>query len=239
MQPLKQDSRRVVIEAVRPRVDAGRFAIKRIVGDEVVVEADIFADGHEVLTCRLQYRHAEDEWHELALSELGNDRWRAAFRIEKLGAWHYRIIGWVDAFHTWRADLKKRADAGQDLNVDLLIGSQLVEAVAARVGKTAANTPSQLDDFVARIAARGPHSQLDQATRYAAAMDQALLDSMDRHADRSHATTSPEFSIVVDDARAAFSAWYELFPRCYSPTPGQHGTFRDLIAHLPYVAQMG
>src|SRR5262245_26757185 len=122
MQPPSQDSRRVVIEAVRPQVDAGRFAIKRIVGDEVVVEADVFADGHEVLTCRLQFRHAEEQWSELPLSELGNDRWHAAFRVDKLGVWHYRIIGWVDRFHTWRADLKKRFDAGQDLNVDLLIG---------------------------------------------------------------------------------------------------------------------
>jgi len=241
MQFPTQDSRRVVIESIRPLVDAGRFAIKRIVGDEVVVEADVFADGHEVLTCRLQFRHAQEQWRELPLSELGNDRWRRSFRVENLGIYTYRIIGWVDRFHTWRADLKKRADAGQDLNVDLLIGSQLVKAAALRLGEATANTPdaSQLDDFAARIAGRGPHSQVDQAARYAAAMDQALLELMDRHADRSHATTSPEFSIVVDDPLAAFGAWYELFPRCYSPTPGKHGTFRDLIAHLPYVAEMG
>src|SRR5215471_1268010 len=115
-----QDPRRVVIESVRPQVDGGRFAIKRIVGDEVVVEADIFADGHEMLTCRLQYRHSEENWRELPITELGNDRWRASFAVEMLGVYQYRVVGWVDRFHTWRADLKKRADAGQDLNVDLL-----------------------------------------------------------------------------------------------------------------------
>src|SRR5580765_7776922 len=113
MQPSNQDPRRVVIESVRPQVDAARFAIKRIVGDEVIVEADVFADGHEVLTCRLQFRHAEEHWRELPLSELGNDRWRRSFRVEKLGVYCYRVLGWVDRFHTWRHDLKKRADAGQ------------------------------------------------------------------------------------------------------------------------------
>ena len=236
-----QDPRRVVIESVRPQVDGGRFTIKRIVGDEVIVEADAFADGHEVLTCRLQYRHSEEDWRELPLSELGNDRWRAAFRVEVLGVYQYRIVAWVDRFHTWRADLKKRADAGQDLSVDLLIGSQLVEATAFRVGQVAAHQPdvSLLDDVAVCIAARGPHARLDQAGRYAAAMDPSLLAVMDRHADRSHATISPEYSIVVDDVRAAFGAWYELFPRCYSPATGKHATLRDLIAHLPYVAGMG
>ena len=42
------DRRRVVIEGIRPQVDGGRFPIKRVVGDEVLVEADVFADGHDV-----------------------------------------------------------------------------------------------------------------------------------------------------------------------------------------------
>ena len=39
--------RRAVVEAVRPEVDGGRFPIKRTVGEEVVVTADVFADGHD------------------------------------------------------------------------------------------------------------------------------------------------------------------------------------------------
>ena len=79
----------------------------------------------------------------------------------------------------------------------------------------------------------------DQVDSYAAAMDEALLLLMDACADHSAATISPEYGVVVDDAKAEFSAWYELFPRSYSPTPGEHGTLRDLIEHLPYVASMG
>ncbi len=74
---------------------------------------------------------------------------------------------------------------------------------------------------------------------YAAAMDEALLTLMNRHVDRSRATVSQVFGIVVDDERAAFSAWYELFPRSFGPTPDKHGTLRDVIAQLPYVESLG
>src|SRR2546425_2679768 len=50
-------ARRVVIDNVRPRVDEGRFPIKRTVGESVEVIADIFADGHDVVVAVLQYRH--------------------------------------------------------------------------------------------------------------------------------------------------------------------------------------
>ena len=40
---------RVIIEAVRPRVDCGRFPAKAVLGERVVVEADIFADGHDLV----------------------------------------------------------------------------------------------------------------------------------------------------------------------------------------------
>src|SRR5215470_13804885 len=118
---------RVAIESIRPQVDAGRFAVKRVVGDEVVVEADVFADGHEELVAVLQYRHiaapttastnkspTADAWTELRLEPQWNDRWRGAFRVDNLGIYRYRVLGWVDRFHTWRHDLKKRADAGQN-----------------------------------------------------------------------------------------------------------------------------
>ena len=43
----------------------------------------------------------------------------------------------------------------------------------------------------------------------------------------------------VERAKARFSAWYELFPRSFASTPGAHGTLRDCMDRLPYVAGMG
>jgi starch synthase (maltosyl-transferring) len=48
--------RRVVIERVWPEIDAGRFPIKRTVGEQVTVSADIFADGYDVLAGVVKYR---------------------------------------------------------------------------------------------------------------------------------------------------------------------------------------
>ncbi|HEY2881835.1 MAG TPA: alpha-1,4-glucan--maltose-1-phosphate maltosyltransferase [Pirellulales bacterium] len=229
---------RVVIEGISPQVDGGRFPIKRVVADEVTVEADIFAEGHEVLVCVLQFCRADDGvWQEQVMQPLGNDRWRADFPVDKVGCWIYRMIGWVDRFHTWRGELKKRAEAGQDLHIDLLIGAELVAAAAGRAVKQ--TDADQLAAFAARIVAADNPPQIDQAARYATAIDESLLKLMDWHADRSAATTSPILEMVVDEAKAATSAWYELFPRSCSPTPGKHGTLRDVIARLPYVSEMG
>src|SRR5690606_33386584 len=115
--------RRVVVERVTPEIDGGRFPIKRAVGEVVVVEADVFADGHDVLAARLAFRHEDEEvWTETAMDPLGNDRWRASFRVPTLGRYCYTVTGWIDQFLTWRRDLRKRIDAGQPVPVDLLIG---------------------------------------------------------------------------------------------------------------------
>src|SRR2546429_9543527 len=84
---------RVVIEAVMPEIDGGRFPAKRSVGETVTVEADIFADGHDALGAVLRYRvlpiHGEvaaqppeglvHTWTEVPMAPLVNDRWRARF----------------------------------------------------------------------------------------------------------------------------------------------------------------
>ncbi len=58
---LEQDGRtRVIIENVTPRVDDGAFPIKRIVGDTVIVEADVFTDGHDAISCALLYKKEGD-----------------------------------------------------------------------------------------------------------------------------------------------------------------------------------
>ena len=129
-----QDGRqRVVIEGVQPEIDGGRFPIKRTVGEEVVVEADAFCDGHDAIAVVLRYRLGDStEWTDLPMKHLGNDRWRAAFHVSTMGQWHYTIAGWVDHFETWRRDLVKKLDAGQNLQVDLLIGATLIESAVRR-----------------------------------------------------------------------------------------------------------
>ena len=133
VQDIDAGRRRVVVEAIAPQVDGGRWAVKRIQGDTVVVEASVFGDGHDEVRAMLLVRHENDEhWSQLPLTPLGNDRWRANFVVERLGTYYYTVCGWIDRFSTWRHDFEKRVAAGNDVAVDLAIGARFVEEAADR-----------------------------------------------------------------------------------------------------------
>src|ERR687888_221777 len=90
--PLLDGRRRVVIESVSPEIDGGRFPVKRVVGEQVQVEADVFADGHDVVTCVLLHRRAGDtKWSETPMAELGNDRYAVAFDVSEQGLYEYTL----------------------------------------------------------------------------------------------------------------------------------------------------
>jgi starch synthase (maltosyl-transferring) len=117
---------RVVIENITPQVDCGRFPIKRVTGEAVAVEADVFADGHDVVRCVLLYRSERAaEWSRVPMAPLGNDRWTARFVPREMGRYRYTVRAWVDHLATWRRDIAKKQEAGQDVSVDLLRGKQL------------------------------------------------------------------------------------------------------------------
>ena len=223
--------RRVAIENVKPAVDGGRFPIKRIVGQTLVIMADIFADGHDVVRAALLSRIAGSvEWHEAPMTPLGNDLWQGQFQAAKVGRYEYTVVGWVDAFATWHRDLVKRIEAGQDVAVDLRIGSQLVGQAVERAG--AADAPKL----------RRWQSELSSGTVEPVALPSKMAELaaiVDRYPDRRLASRcDPPFAAVVDPVRAGFSTWYELFPRSCGAS-GRHGTLADVIGWLPRLAEMG
>ncbi len=131
--------RRAVVEGVEPALDGGRFPIKRIVGDRVLVQADVFGDGHDAIGAALVYRKpGSAAWQRVPMQALHNDRWEATFTVEQIGQYRYTVEGWVDHFASWHRDLKKRVEAGQNIAIDLLVGAELVARAAARAaGKDA------------------------------------------------------------------------------------------------------
>jgi len=103
---------RVVIEQITPEVDGGRHPVCRVLGDKVTITAAIFGDGHDHVAARLLYRpEAESEWRFTPMIAGVNDFWSASFTVDKLGPWHYAILGWIDHFDTWISDLRKRLAA--------------------------------------------------------------------------------------------------------------------------------
>jgi starch synthase (maltosyl-transferring) len=222
---------RVIIENVTPQVDNGAFPIRRIVGDTVTVEADVFTDGHDAISCALLYKKEGDpEWTEAPMEALVNDRWQGSFQVQELGRYLYTVSAWVDRFKTWSHALAKRVEANQDITIDLIIGAEMIAAA----GKHAPPREAGWHEIYAESVRAGGPDGIGRA------LSAELADLMRRHAVRLFARNcEQEFGVVVDRECARFGAWYELFPRSTSPVPGRHGTFKDLEARLPYVAGMG
>jgi starch synthase (maltosyl-transferring) len=227
---------RAVIDAVRPSVDAGRFPIKRIAGEGVAVEAHCFTDAHDQLRVVLSWQAAHAaraNAYEVEMQSQPNDVWTAEFTPPTPGRYQYTVIAWVDHFESWRRELQRRDDAG-DIRVALQVGAQLIDESAARAGGSDAVILQEWAGQL-RLAANDPAT--DTSSQKALALDAARASLVARHADRSLAA-SATLELMADRKRAAFSSWYELFPRS-AGLPGHHGTFQDVEARLPYLAEMG
>jgi starch synthase (maltosyl-transferring) len=229
--------RRVIIEAIQPSVDAGRYPAKRVLGDVVTVTAAIFSDGHDHVAARLLYRHAaQQEWLSVPFTALTNDLWTASFRVDQIGPWRFTVEAWVDHFDTWTADLAKRLAAqtasAQEIPLALRIGANHLDAAAARAQGADAETLHAAAEQLRALAAED--RPVDDAP-----ITPELIALAAAYPDLSLATRYPtELPLWVDRERAAFSSWYELFPRS-AGAPGEHGTLRDVAARLPEIAAMG
>jgi starch synthase (maltosyl-transferring) len=226
---------RVVIENLTPAVDGGRFPIKRIVGESVSVEADIFVDGHELLGAAVLFRKGtEQEWTTVAMFPIGNDRWRGAFPVLALETFFYTVQAWIDPFTTWMSALQKKVDAGQDVALDLLSGAELAAAAARRAtGEDTRKLMTLASEL--EILARG-----DRTKALTLAGSVKFTDLMEKYPDRSQSIKyEKQLEVSVDRERAGFSTWYEMFPRSCTNDPAKPGTLRDCISRLPYIADMG
>jgi starch synthase (maltosyl-transferring) len=252
-------TRRVIVDAVRPQIDEGRFPIKRSVGESVTVRADVFADGHDLLAGVLKFRfvpqRSTDEqpasdWEEERLVALGNDELTASFPVTELGRYEYTVEAWIDRFGSWVKELGLKADAGQDVSSELLEGAALIEATlegpqrkGSQAGRTSeAEVPNRVksDDTYLREIADLLRGRSPQDVRVAAARTAELRAVMDARPDRRHSTTYRRLlEVTVDPVRARYGAWYEMFPRSCTSDARRSGTFREAEARLPHIADMG
>jgi starch synthase (maltosyl-transferring) len=230
--------RSIVVERIHPELDGGRHPVKRVVGDRLLVSADVFADGHDLIDAALLLRpDGETAWREAPMRLVENDRWAGSIDLVE-NRWHrYAVEAWRDNFGSWRHGLEKKVEAGVPVPVEieegkLLLEGALARAAAARARKDAATISTAL---AALRRARSP------ATRVAILVDDDLWGAARRHPDRRFATRSAELPLVVDRERARFGAWYELFPRSQGRDPKQPKatTFREAEWRLPDIRAMG
>ena len=233
--PTSIDRTRIAIEHVSPSVDGGAFPAKATVGEPIVVEADVFAEGHDLPAARILWEHDGKDPREAPMVPLGNDRWRTTIPTDETGTVLFRVEGWIDAWATWRSDLAKRRAAGQDLRDELKEGAALVGGGARRARAAgAADDADRLKAWAARLRRPGKEEVDELAT------SEELDVMMARHPDRKQgAAMAGPFAVKIARERARHGAWYELFPRSASPDPKRPGTLRDVAALVPDVAELG
>lgn len=225
---------RVIIAEVRPQLDGGRYAIKRIVGESLRVAADILKEGHDTLAAEVRYRTAPaGPWQAVPMTYTYNeDEWSATIPLATVGAVEYTVAAWTDRFASWVEELRRKVEAGVQVASELLEGEAIIRDLASRAaGQDATGLLAYAD-------------QLRDAGDHPAAATIARTPELARLAAAAEARDDltvydPPLRVTVDRERARFAAWYELFPRSQGTVPGQATTLREAIARLPAVRDMG
>ena len=226
---------RLVIERVTPELDSGRYPVKRVLGENVRVEADIYKDGHDAIDGHVLYRGPDcRDWQRTRLNyQFDPDRWHAEFRVDRLGLWEFVVEAWPDRYGSWVRDFRKRLGAGQDVGVVLLDGAVLLDLAAChRPPNVAARlraASQRISDTTARMDERLATAQSEEIL--ALAHGPLNPDELTRY--------RQVLNVLVEREIALFGAWYELFPRSQSKIPGRHGTLADVEERLPELAALG
>lgn len=255
---------RIAIENVAPSVDQGRFAVKRALGEPVHVEADVFMDGHDAIAVNVLWRAVDEaKWHHLPMEHMGNDRWRATFRPDKLGRHSFAIRAWLDVWRTYCDALQKKTAANQDVSLDVEEGRALLAAALERARDDMPGPANVIGTSLNAIGTpqaatgRPRHRRMRSAAAGQAAgagstippseahqvdvllsqdLQQAML-AVDSHPFEANDMTL--YPVSVERREAGFASWYEIFPRSHGPAAGVHGTFIDVIDRLPAIQEMG
>lgn len=223
---------RVVISNISPVVEEGQYPAKSAEDEVVIISADVFSDGHDEISASVLIQHPGVEgWKEYYMDLSFNDCWSYRLKTGNTGIYRFKVQGWVDHYATWAKGLKKKYEAGQDLNVELLIGAELLIQALEKVNQ---QHKKLLNSWI-KVLKNGKNAE--EAVSLALQPD--VYEVVRQYRDSQLITVSGDYVIETERKRAAYSTWYELFPRSASPAEGQHGTFDDVKGLLPRVAKMG
>jgi starch synthase (maltosyl-transferring) len=227
---LKQQ--RVVIGNISPQIECGAFFVKRVVGEEVNIIADVLGDGHDVIQAEVQFKHeTAKEFTLVRMHHLGNDVYGATFQVDKQGFYEYTVRGWVDHALNWQHGIHAKLKDRQHVKSELLDGIQYLRHLAKHIGsKEQADLELWMQYFE-------DEAHYDSATKIATSYK--LEELFLRYPQRFMANTGKPLQLYVDRKKANFSTWYEFFPRSASEEVGKHGTFNDCHRLLPRIAEMG
>jgi len=223
---------RVIITGITPRIEEGQYPAKAAIHENIIISASIFGDGHDEVAANVAIRKTgASEWQFIPLKFVINDFWEAVFEPAETGFYEFKIHAWIDHFTTWQKGLEKKFEAGQDIAVELLIGVEMLEI--------AAESASDADKAFLLNWSSKLRSNDDAESLVTLATSNDVSQLMYKYHDTRLDTVSVSSQIEVERQKAAFSTWYELFPRSASKEPNKHGTFLDVVGLLPRIANMG
>jgi len=229
---LNEGNARVVFENVSPEIHSGRFPIKRVINREVKVFAELFTDGHNLISGKILYRNInEKKWKETELIPIGNEGYEGTFIVDTLGIWEYTLIGWIDEFATWQMNLGKRLSGDSNITVELETGVRYLHSIINNVPDS---IEKKLKKTVKEIINKNKINALN------AALDKSLLPIMVKYGKRKNLSVyEKDLQIMVEPEIAGFSAWYEMFPRSNWGECKGHSTFKTVEKRLDYIKDMG
>ncbi len=238
---------RFPITAVQPVIEEGRFPAKALPGEDLVVGATVFREGHDQLgvsAILLDPKGKERQRVRLAPAPgergKGTDRWEGLLTPTAPGAWTFAIEAWHDRYGTWHHNAEVKVEAGIDVEL------MLAEGVALLAEAAGESTRSAADKRTLRAASEGlaDTSKTDEE-RLAAGFSAEVAAVVERQPIRELVTVSEQYPLLVERDLAGRGAWYEFFPRSegavFDPSSGTwtSGNFTTAAKRLDAVADMG
>lgn len=230
----------IVVSNLSPSVEGERYPAKAVEGDHVSVSADIFKDGHDILSASVLWRQKKTrtKWKESPLAHIDNDRWHGSICVENIGAYEFQIIAWVDHYKTWAHEFTAKHKAN-DSEIDLVIqeGSKIIDYSIQQSSKAKTKKAKEHHKKLTAWAKAFKKSSPNDVAKFIESSE--LSTVVAQWIDRSLQTISETRELHVERIRARYSSWYEFFPRSAFGRLDKHATIRDCLPRLDDAAAMG
>ncbi len=218
----------ILIENILPSVDGGIYPARALIDDTITVTCDIVCHGVYVLDARIRYKRARQRnWSYSELRHVENDSWAGQFKVDRIGIYAFAVEAWIDSISTHIRDAAKWIEAGEDAGSDILAIRHDLSAILE--GQTSVEVSAYIE-----LLDRDPIKAIKKFSSYS-----VTGTSVRSLQEKKGLSESRVFIISVDPRIAGFASWYEIFPRSQGSDPAKPGTFKDCIARLPDIKEMG
>jgi starch synthase (maltosyl-transferring) len=205
-------SRRILVSNVQPQVEAGRHALRRIVGDRLRVRAEVLCDGDTAVRACIVYKvPGESRWRPAPMQpDIRGITWEGTLRLQNGGCSQFAVEAWVDVFATWQARLDALFGSPSAVDPSSL---QAMLRNGVEILHEAMRSASGADLRLLADKSEALREVGDQAAFERWRHDRQLHKRMLVHGERRHVVRSePVLEVIAERKQAACSTWCHLPP---------------------------